>query len=370
MKHIDFAFRTIYAELSQRCQDDAFIADFSAEGRFVPMVKDGRKYWYFDRPGVNGTKQRKYVGPDHDASIRERVEKFAELKSNAKDRRSLVRSLVNHARLPGPDRFTGDIIQAMAEAGFFRMRGVLVGTVAFHCYSGLLGVELPSVHMQTTDTDFAQFHSISNSVGDQMPPILDVLRKVDLTFAEVMHSMNGRKHSQFANRERYKVEFLTPNRGSDENAAEPARMASLGSTGAQPLRFLDFLIHEPVRAVLLHKAGSSILVPSPERYALHKLIVSSRRKSDAESCGINKAEKDVHQATILMDALVSTRRCDDLALAFDEAWIRGGAWREALKRGFSSIKEDRIRKRIIEGLVEGLEEIGESARYDGALFSV
>lgn len=39
------------------------------------------------------------------------------------------------------------------------------------------------------------------------------------------------------------------------------------------------------------------MVPSPERYAVHKLIVASRRQNDAN--GVAKREKDVHQASLV-----------------------------------------------------------------------
>ena len=41
---------------------------------------------------------------------------------------------------------------------------------------------------------------------------------------------------------------------------------------------LDFLIRDPVRTVLLHRSGVPVLVPSPERFAVHKLIVATRRE--------------------------------------------------------------------------------------------
>nr|WP_312002374.1 GSU2403 family nucleotidyltransferase fold protein [Bradyrhizobium hereditatis] len=62
---------------------------------------------------------------------------------------------------------------------------MLVGTVAYQCYSAVLGTRLDAVAMQTGDADFAQFHEISVAVGDSMPPILEVLRRVDPTFREV-----------------------------------------------------------------------------------------------------------------------------------------------------------------------------------------
>ena len=37
-----------------------------------------------------------------------------------------------------------EVITEMCRAGFFRLRGVLVGTTAFQCYAGILGVRLPA----------------------------------------------------------------------------------------------------------------------------------------------------------------------------------------------------------------------------------
>ncbi|WP_292638029.1 GSU2403 family nucleotidyltransferase fold protein [Mesorhizobium sp.] len=63
---------------------------------------------------------------------------------------------------------------------------------------------------------------------------------------------------------------------------------------------------------LLHRSG--VLVPSPERYAVHKLIVTSLRHENAN--GAAKREKDVLQARLLVEAMATARRQDDLALVF------------------------------------------------------
>lgn len=333
MKPIDLMYRTMYAELSQRTYDDYFVDDFSTRGRFVKVNVKGRSYWYFDEPGADTRQKRKYVGPDADEGIRSRVERFAQLKANSRERRRLVTTLKREARLPGPEPFTGDVIEAIARAGFFRLRGVLVGTVAYQCYPAYLGIPLPSTAMQTGDADFAQFHSISSEVGDQMEPVGDVLRSLDPSFHEIMHPIEGRQHTMFSNADGYKVEFLTPNRSSDDYLGKPATMPALAGTGAQPLRFLDFLIYQPVLATLLHGSGVPIAIPAPERYAVHKLIVASRRRADA--LGDAKREKDVAQALVLMEALIETRRGMDLADAFQEAHDRGPAWRDAIIAGMS-----------------------------------
>lgn len=67
-------------------------------------------------------------------------------------------------------------------------------------------------------------------------------------------------------------------------------MSALGGALAEPLRFLDVLIHAPVRVVLPHGFGIPVLVfvPSPERYAVRKLIVGLRRWASGD--GAAKAD--------------------------------------------------------------------------------
>ena len=209
--------------------------------------------------------------------------------------------------------------------------------------------------MSTADADFAQFHSISVAVDDAMPPVLDTLRRVDPTFREIPHQSDGRYTTQFSTRSGYKVEFLTPNRGGDEHGGKPTPMPALGGAAAQPLRFLDFLIYEPVRAVLLHGSGIPVNVPAPQRYAIHKLIVASRRRTDGD--GTAKSRKDVLQATSIMQAMSGQRQDEDLAEAFMEAYDRGPAWREAIRKGLDMLDED-ARAQVHATLAAGIDKLG------------
>lgn len=329
MEQIDLAYRTMYAELAQRSLDASFDAAYPMTGNFVRVPVKGRDYWYFEDRYAE--KKRRYVGLAADPEIARRVEAFGREKEQFRGRRKLVSTLTREARLTAPERLTGDIVEALERAGLFRLRAVLVGTIAFQTYSAYLGVRLPAAIMQTGDTDFAQFHSISNEVEDEIPSILDVLKGVDPTFRAIPHRSEGRYTSQYINATSYLVEFLTPNRGSDDYADRPAHMPALGDTAAQPLRFMDFLIHEPVRAVMLHGDGIPVLIPAPERYAVHKLIVASQRQTSA--MGFAKRDKDLRQTTQLMEALAAARQLRELADAFAEAWERGERWREALTAG-------------------------------------
>ncbi len=74
-------------------------------------------------------------------------------------------------------------------------------------------------------------------------------------------------------------------RGPTEDA--PADLPALG-TGAQPLRFLDYLIYHEQPAAILYGSGALVNVPDPARYAWHKLIISQRRMVNRE-----KVRKDI-----------------------------------------------------------------------------
>ena len=75
-----------------------------------------------------------------------------------------------------------------------------------------------------------------------MPPILEVLRRVDATFEAMPNVSDPFVSTRYRNKQRFVVDVLVPNRGSDAYQAKPARMKALGDSGAQPLRHLDYLI--------------------------------------------------------------------------------------------------------------------------------
>ncbi|MBD9375696.1 hypothetical protein IB238_24135 [Rhizobium sp. ARZ01] len=355
MRRIDMMYQTMLAEIGQRALDDAWNLDFPPTGRFVRVRVKDRDYWYFDQPDGDGGQARKYVGPADDPEIAKRVEDFSRTKTDYRTRRRLVSSLTRDGGLQPTDRASGEIVEALAAAGLFRLRAVLVGTLAFGTYSGVLGVRLPSTAMMTGDADFAQDYAISAGVMDSLPPILDLLQTMDPTFRAVPN-LAGADTTAFVNKEGYRVEFLTTNRGKDEYLDKPADMPALGGASAQPLRFMDFLIREPVRTVLLYGAGVSVLVPDPARYAIHKLIVASRRHADS----VLKRDKDIMQAGILTEAMLETRQSADLASAYIEAWERGPAWQEAIRAGAAMLPGER-KDNLRECLYTGSRGIGEKA---------
>jgi len=330
MKDIDLATQTMFAELLQRSLDAEFDEMFDVRGTFRRKKSKGRFYWHHQLR-VGEKVVSRYVGPVTDKSITDRVNRFAQIKSDYKGRQEMVRALAA-AGLPTPDPLSGAVVQAMWRAGFFRLRGVLVGTLAYQAYAGPLGARLAGRSLMTQDADFAQFWGVSENIDESIPPPLTILRTVDETFAEVSRIDDPFISTQYRNSAGYRVDFLTPNRGSDDHQGRPARMKALAGAGAQPLRHLDFLIHEPERSVMLYGGGVPVSVPRAERFAVHKLIVAVERHDQT------KSGKDIAQAQGLIGALCIKRPLE-LASAWQTAWDTGPRWREKLEAGRERLPE-------------------------------
>lgn len=295
------------------------------------MRSRGKTYWHF-RITEDEERKQIYVGPYADKAITDRVKRFESIKSDFKKRQELVRSLIA-AGLPSPDALNGAIVEEMWKAGFFRLRSVLVGMLAFQAYAGPLGIKLRGRPLQTQYIDFAQFWGISENIGDSMPPVIDVLRRADEGVEEMPHVSHSFVSTRYRNARRFVVDVLVPNRGSDKHQDKPARMKALGGSGAQPRRHLDYLIHEPERSVLLYKGGVPVSVPRAERYAVHKLIVAASRDVQV------KSGKDILQASTLIKAL-ATRRPRELAGAWHAAWDTVPRWREKLEDGAARLSSE------------------------------
>jgi hypothetical protein len=315
--------QTTYAELLDRSAAAAFADAFPDDGAFIPKIIKGRRYWYFQLPAEKGREQR-YVGPET-PELLERIKAHKQARHDERERRALVSALIRFG-LPRPIPQIGDIVAALARAGIFRLRGVLVGTVAYQTYPAALATRLPHAALQTGDVDIAQFKNVSVAVGDRTPPMIDILKEVDGTFRPVPHT-TGQRVANYVAKNGFRVEFLTPNEGPETDELQPLPAFQ---TDAQPLRFLDFLIHEPEQSVVLHDAGVCVQVPSPERFSIHKLIISRRRR------GAAKQEKDIQQAEALLEALLE-KRPRELRQVWEEAYGRGERWRELLAEGVAQL---------------------------------
>lgn len=328
---LPLTLQTSYAELIDQLQL-AELSSWPTGSTFRKRTISGQAYWYVQEPTRAGTRPaERYIGksnPETDA----RIETARSSKSAADGRRLIVRSLLAAGLVP-PDRLAGDILAELAQLGLFRLRGILVGTQAYQAYPALLGVRLPATAIQTGDLDIAQDFGISVALNDQLEiDLLEALKHVDKTFRAVPNAFSNTASSSYVARSQFRVDVLTTNRGSEQR--DLPHLPSLRSE-ATPLRFLDFLLRDPIPAAVLHKSGILVNVPTPQRYAVHKLIVATERGADNP-----KSPKDILQAETLILALAQKRRVDDVVETCLEAVERGTGWRERLSKSAKRLSRE------------------------------
>ncbi len=127
------------------------------------------------------------------------------------------------------------------------------------------------------------------------------------------------------------VEFLVPERGKGSD--KPYLLPRLG-LNAQALRFVEFLSQNTIKS----KVGSTtITLPHPANFALHKLLVMSRRPK------VEKQKKDKDAAIKILTALIDSKQSNTIKNAFQAMPKR---WQGIVKKQLTDITE----KRILEAL--------------------
>lgn len=244
-KALPAATLTVYRDLLEACQRAAFEQAFDLPGIFVAKRVKGRRYWYL-RENKDGKPGKDiYAGPET-PELLERIAAHRARREDARGRRSAV-TLLRRAGLPSPTAEVGATLRALARAGIFRHRAVLVGTHAFATYGPLLGASLSGAALNTLDIDLAQFREIAVAIAaDERVSLLEALRQADPTFRAAPRLQDQDKPTAYVSQSQNRVDILTPNRGSEREA--PVYLPSIGAF-AHAFRFLDFLIRDTVPAL-------------------------------------------------------------------------------------------------------------------------
>lgn len=317
--------------------------DALSEIRGKPRLRsiNGRGYWY-DQYRIGDQVIDRYLGEDT-PDMKQRMAVHSQARPAAQDsakaRSRLMRVLQAESYLT-PDLGTGQIVQALARVGVFRLGGTLVGTQAFRTYEGVLSVQIGfDQSAMTQDIDIASFERLSlvleDEVEQNLPDLFD-----DLKFAPVPSLEKGQVWRWLQTQRQTLVEFLTPSFSSDEGLRS---LKALGIS-AQSLHYLNYLIAEPITVPFLYRSGVLIQVPRPERYAIHKLIIADRRREGQMS---QKSQKDRAQAAFLIEVLCQERP-DDLADAYKDALQRGTSWQRRIERSLERLPQSaQVLKKLV-----------------------
>lgn len=297
-------------------------------GSFTSKSVKGHKYWYYQYTEPSGKLRQAFVGPDNDA-VRSLMEKKAGA-SALPSLAPLVRSAVALGCAQVLPRHL-KVLARLAEYGFFRAGGVLVGTHAFLAYGNMLGVRWGDAD-RTQDIDFAH---AGKSVAIALPhdfriDTVKAIESLELGLLPIS-KLTGKAGATYLNPREpdFRLDFLTT---LHREGNEPFHHPQLG-IALQPLKFMEFSLENVQQAALF--AGDQCVianVPHPARFALHKLIVYGERSGTFAA----KSAKDLAQAAALLVFLKEHRSWE-----VDEAWkdlvSRGKGWRSRVARGHAAL---------------------------------
>lgn len=315
LAELTLSAQTAYAELFSQTQ--AFELDNALAGlvgAFHKRTLKERDYWYFAYRDIDQRLRMVYVGPDNER-VRSLVARFSEGKQE-KPLAPPARMAIAAGCTPvAPKHFR--IIRRLAEYGFFRAGGILIGTHAFLAMGNMLGVRWRD-GASTLDVDFA--HAGQN-VSVALPADLKIdvhgaLESLEMGLLPIAQ-FNGKAGAQYRNPkdQELRLDFVT----SMTRDGEPVAMPQL-NLALEPLKFMEFSLEKPLQGCIFSSLGSCIVnLPAPERYAVHKLIVFGERPVSERS----KATKDLLQAASLASYFLENGQAEVFNLA----------WRDAIERG-------------------------------------
>ena len=301
-------------------------------GIFVCKAVKSKTYWYLQYHEA-GKQKQVYLGPENDRT-QELVKNWDTIRQEGRlsqQRRQEMCAMLKAGGMLSLDASIAKVLSLLAYSGVFRLGVVLVGTQAFRSYGNLLGIRLMSSSLQTHDIDITQDLNIDIALQTNINVDLsNVIDRAEMGFIPIPSLNPKRPSTSFkVRRKEIKLDVLTPLIGKPESG--PIKLNSL-NTFAQPLRFLDFLIDEPLQIVLIDNAGILVNVPHPARFAIHKCIISQHRTITEKA----KSEKDLFQAEQLFEILLDT---NDTAIstAWSDLNKYGKNWQDHAQKGINKI---------------------------------
>jgi len=343
MRRLSPETHTLYAELlDQLTALEARRSIGALKGCFTTKEVKGETYYYFQYVGLNGALRQTYLGRKSRA-LDQLAARFKEEKTLFKPDFDHVKKLCAQIRVGGglhADSAHARVLGALAASGVFRLGGVLVGTHAFAAMGNMLGVNWETA-VKTQDIDIAASKAINIAFPDFKADVPAALENLKLGFLPVPQLDHKNPSTSFKVRgSTLTVDILTP--GAKEGL-KPVFLTAL-NTAAQPLPYLNYLLEVPEKAAVVNSEGVLVNLPSPARFAFHKLIISRERAAAMQA----KAGKDLSQAAALF-SLLAEDRPGDLLLAYEAIVSRGPSWLGKLKKAlpvFAAKYADEYKKLI------------------------
>lgn len=292
------------------------VADLS--GSFAAKTVKGHRYWYYQYREPAGNVRQVFVGPDTVAVRALMARKAAPAGFDGLIPLSRSAAELGCATVPSK-HFR--VVQRLSEYGFFKAGAVLIGTHAFVAYGNMLGVSWGAEDsVRTLDIDFAHPGRSVALVLDREADVQthEAIKSLEMGFLPIS-GLEGKTGGAYLlpNEPEFRLDFLTTAGREEAPYEHPNLHVTL-----QPLKFMEFSLEDVQQAVLLSPKGAVVVnVPSPARYALHKLIVCGEREGAFKV----KSHKDLAQAGALLSVL-KEEQPGEVEKAWADLLSRGEGW--------------------------------------------
>ena len=181
--------------------------------------------------------------------------------------------------------------------GVFRVGGTLVGSRAFGVLINSLGARTAAY--ATEDIDIARGARLAFETETQAD-LLTVLGESGIDFVAPPELDSRQPSTSFGQRghARFKVDLLVPAKAS-ELAIVPVPELRAHATSVP---YLAYLVSQTQLVPVLAREGAcAVRTPTPERFAVHKMLVSQLRRARS-----TRSAKDLLQACTLLAVLADT----------------------------------------------------------------
>jgi hypothetical protein len=291
------ALNVLYSEIESVAltQQDVFVG--TAGSVIVRTNAAGFRYYAHQSYDAERKQRERYLaGPVGDPGAEEKADAL-------RTRIQEVKDLVPTLRMLGREGFslvdakTYATMAVLHNHGVFAAGGMLIGSHSYGVMLNRLGVR--AAPYATDDVDIARRERLAFG---EIPSkdLLSMLRETGIDFVAVPSLDRKEAPTSFKEkgRARFHVDLLVPS----PNETFPVVFVPELAAHATGLPYLAYLLAESQTAAVLAREGCcAVRVPLPERFAIHKLIVSRLRAGRSAKSG-----KDVQQAAVLCAALAET----------------------------------------------------------------
>lgn len=292
----------IYAEITDLARINPLV---KSEGfSFSKKTRNGIAYWYMQHS--MGSYRKQYLIGRDDKGAPDLINHKRDMWESAKpDIRNMER-LSSMAIAGGCFAVSNEaykVFTLLEQAGLFTEGCVLTGSHAFQAYGNMLGVSWAIKTATQQDAAPARYNECTIAI----PTTLHALKKHAHTSTPnmLLNSPLNKDHpstTYLVRNKQFRVDIITSMTSDSHKAESPIHIAAL-NTYAHAVPFLDFILEETIKTVLLYKTPILINIPQPARFSFHTLISSSQQAN------VNRSA-EISQVTHLLNLLLQDRPGD------------------------------------------------------------